>query len=142
MLDASQYGTLMLVDTEDAFRPEEVSKIKEDVRNGLSIVVLAEWYNEGVMKKIKFFDDNTQLWWTPQTGGGHVPGLNDLLSPFGIAFSNGVWKGSFNLGTHAANIKSGTSIVGFPQGGTLHFSQLQDEALSLLSGKAVLKSSQ
>jgi hypothetical protein len=43
-------------------------------------------YNEDVMKKIKFYDDNTQLWWTPQTGGGHVPGLNDLLRPFGIAF--------------------------------------------------------
>ena len=57
-----------------------------------------------------------------------------------MAFSDGVWKGSFNLGTYAANIKSGTSIVGFPQGGTLHFSQLQDEALSLLSGKHASKS--
>jgi hypothetical protein len=55
-------GTLMLVDTEDGFRPEEVSKIQLDVRNGLSVMVLAEWYNEDVMRKIKFFDDNTQLW--------------------------------------------------------------------------------
>ena len=52
----------MLVDTEDGFRPEEVSKIQLDVRNGLSVMVLAEWYNEDVMRKIKFFDDNTQLW--------------------------------------------------------------------------------
>ena len=35
---------------------------------GLSLVILAEWYNPEIMKKIKFFDDNTQLWWTPQTG--------------------------------------------------------------------------
>lgn len=41
---------------------------------GLSLVILAEWYNPEVMKKIKFFDDNTQMWWTPQTGGGHAPG--------------------------------------------------------------------
>jgi hypothetical protein len=33
----------MLVDTEDGFRPEEVAKIQQDVRNGLSVVVLAEW---------------------------------------------------------------------------------------------------
>ncbi len=69
-----------------------------------------------------------------------MPGLNDLLRAYGIAFSDGVWKGSFSLGTHAANIKSGTSIVEFPQGGILHFSQLQDEALSLLSGKHASKS--
>jgi hypothetical protein len=31
------------------------------VKKGLSIVVMAEWYNADVMKKIKFFDDNTQV---------------------------------------------------------------------------------
>ena len=31
-------------------------------------------YEPDVMRKIKFFDDNTQMFWTPQTGGGHVPG--------------------------------------------------------------------
>jgi membrane-bound transcription factor site-1 protease len=46
-----------------------------DTLGGLSLVVVAEWYNTEVMRKIKFFDDNTQLWWTPQTGGGHVPGI-------------------------------------------------------------------
>jgi membrane-bound transcription factor site-1 protease len=49
--------------------------IPRDTLGGLSLVVVAEWYNTEVMRKIKFFDDNTQLWWTPQTGGGHVPGI-------------------------------------------------------------------
>ena len=35
--------------------------------SGLSLVVVAEWYNSGVMQKIKFFDDNTQLHWLPHT---------------------------------------------------------------------------
>ena len=29
--DATQYGSLMIVDSEDRFRPEEVAKIQQDV---------------------------------------------------------------------------------------------------------------
>ena len=77
----------MLVDSEDEFFPEEVEKLKNDVnKQGLSLVVFGEWYDVEVMKKIKFFDDNTHQWWTPDTGGANVPALNDLLAPWGIAF--------------------------------------------------------
>ncbi|CAI5469904.1 unnamed protein product [Closterium sp. Yama58-4] len=47
------------------------------------------------MKHMRFFDDNTRSWWTPATGGANVPALNDLLSPFGIAFGDAIHSGTF-----------------------------------------------
>ena len=53
--DASQYGTLMIVDAEEEYFPEEIAKLKRDVDAGLSVVVFGEWYNTSVMKKVKFY---------------------------------------------------------------------------------------
>ena len=50
--DADNYGTLMIVDSEEEFFPEEVAKLKRDVDRGLSVVVFADWYNVTVMKKV------------------------------------------------------------------------------------------
>ena len=58
--DASQYGTLLIVDAEEEYFPEEVTKLKRDIDNGLSVVVFADWYNVTVMKKVKFYDENTR----------------------------------------------------------------------------------
>ena len=128
-----QYGTLMIVDSEDEFRQEEVEKLRVDVtEKGLSVLVLAEWYEEDVMRKIKFFDDNTQMYWTPQTGGGHVPGLNTLLAPYGVALGAGAFKGAFSAPGHSANIKSGSAIARWPQGGYLYTQSMQDEGHQML----------
>jgi len=78
--DASQYGALLLVDSEEEFFPEEIEKLHHDVaKQGLSLVVFADWYNVDVMRKIKFYDENTRQWWMPDTGGANVPALNELL---------------------------------------------------------------
>ena len=53
-------GTLMIVDAEEEYFPEEVTKLKRDIDNGLSIIILADWYNVSVMKKVKFYDENTR----------------------------------------------------------------------------------
>ena len=53
-------GTLLIVDAEEEYFPEEVTKLKRDIDNGLSIVILADWYNVSVMKKVKFYDENTR----------------------------------------------------------------------------------
>ena len=67
--DASQYGALLIVDSEEEFFPEEVEKLRHDVNErGLSLIVFADWYNVDVMKKIKFYDENTRQWWMPDTG--------------------------------------------------------------------------
>lgn len=45
--DASDYGTLLLVDTEDEFFPEERQKLVKDVNEkGLSLIVFADWYGK------------------------------------------------------------------------------------------------
>ena len=94
-------GTLLMVDSEEEYFPEEVTKLKRDVEErGLSLVVIGDWYNVQVMRKIKFYDENTRQWWMPDTGGANVPALNDLLVTWGMAFSDHVYEGEFTLGEH------------------------------------------
>lgn len=51
--DASLYGTLLIVDPEEDYFKEEVSKLSHDVFDeGLSVLVLADWYNDDVAKKV------------------------------------------------------------------------------------------
>ncbi|XP_033228138.1 membrane-bound transcription factor site-1 protease isoform X2 [Belonocnema kinseyi] len=133
---AKNYGTLLIVDSEEEFFPQEVAKLKKDVEEeGLSVVVFADWYNVTVMKKVKFYDENTRQWWVPDTGGANVPALNDLLYPnWGIAFSSDVRDGQFVLGQHPPVIyASGTTISRFPQEGFLLHAELRDQGQELLS---------
>jgi membrane-bound transcription factor site-1 protease len=61
--NASSYGTLLIVDPEEEYFTEEIKKLKNDVLEyGLSVVLFADWYNTTVMKKIKFYDENTRQW--------------------------------------------------------------------------------
>jgi len=50
--NASNYGTLLIVDPEEEFFPEEIVKLKRDVDDGLSVALFADWYNTTVMKKV------------------------------------------------------------------------------------------
>lgn len=135
-LDASQYGTLLIVDPEEEYFPEEVAKLKRDVDAGLSLIVFADWYNVSVMRKVKFYDENTRQWWMPDTGGANVPALNDLLSPWGIAFSDSVHEGSFNLGEHEMYYASGASLRKFPESGVVISRSLKDQGLEILDSDA------
>lgn len=36
----------------------------------------------------------------PDTGGANVPALNDLISVWGMAFSDGLYEGDFSLADH------------------------------------------
>ncbi|MBA0681142.1 hypothetical protein Goari_012798 [Gossypium aridum] len=119
--DASQYGTLLMVDLEDEYFQEEIEKLRDDVINtGLGLAVFAEWYNVDTMVKMRFFDDNTRSWWTPVTGGANIPALNDLLAPFGIAFGDKILNGDFSIDDEQSRYASGTDIVRFPRGGYVH----------------------
>lgn len=53
-------GTLFIIDPEEEYFPQELHKLKLDVENGLSIIIFADWYNVKVMKKVKFYDENTR----------------------------------------------------------------------------------
>lgn len=52
-------------------------------------------------------------WWMPDTGGANVPALNDLISVWGMAFSDGLYEGDFTLADHDSKIHTCT--------GPLHF---------------------
>lgn len=133
--DAKNYGTLLIVDTEEEFFPEEVAKLKQDVEeDGLSVVVFADWYNIAVMRKIKFYDENTRRWWIPETGGANIPAINDLLYPnWGVAFGDEVRNGQFTLGQHApVTFASGTTLTRFPKDGIVLYAELYDQGQELL----------
>ncbi|XP_011879959.1 PREDICTED: membrane-bound transcription factor site-1 protease [Vollenhovia emeryi] len=141
--DARNYGTLLIVDTEEEFFPEEVAKLKRDVEeDGLSVIVFADWYNIAVMRKIKFYDENTRRWWIPETGGANIPAINDLLYPnWGVAFGDEVRNGQFTLGQHApVTFASGTTLTRFPKDGIVLYAELYDQGQELLEKESgVLK---
>ena len=95
--DATHYGTLLIVDPEEEFFDEEISKLHHDVENGLNLAVFGDWFNVSVMDKVRFFDENTRQWWVPDTGGANVPALNELLKNFFIVFGDGVSEGDFQV---------------------------------------------
>ncbi|XP_064414456.1 membrane-bound transcription factor site-1 protease [Latimeria chalumnae] len=130
--DASQYGTLLMVDTEEEYFPEEITKLRRDVDNGLSVMVFSDWYNTSVMRKVKFYDENTRKWWMPDTGGANVPALNDLLSVWGMAFSDGLYEGDFTMANHDMYYASGCSIARFPENGIVLAHTLKDQGLEVL----------
>ncbi|XP_055908527.1 membrane-bound transcription factor site-1 protease isoform X2 [Eupeodes corollae] len=141
--NASDYGTLLIVDPEEEFFDEEIAKLKDDIyTHELSVVIFGDWYNTTVMKKIKFFDENTRQWWIPDTGGANVPALNELLSEFGIALGDFVAEGYYTLGDHSMYYASGTTIVRFPKtnGSILIEADLHDQGLEILkTQEATLK---
>ncbi|XWS69891.1 hypothetical protein CRYUN_Cryun03dG0002600 [Craigia yunnanensis] len=140
--DASQYGTLLLVDLEDEYFQEEIEKLRDDVINaGLGLAVFAEWYNVDTMVKMRFFDDNTRSWWTPVTGGANIPALNDLLEPFGIAFGDKILNGDFSIDGEQSRYASGTDIVRFPRGGYVHSFPFLDSSESGATQNVLLNSS-
>ena len=53
-------GTLLVVDPEEEYFSEEITKLRRDIDKGLSLIVYADWYNVSVMKKVKFYDENTR----------------------------------------------------------------------------------
>lgn len=89
----------MLTDLEEEYFAEEILKLHYDIfKNKLSVIVIAEWYNVEVMKKIQFFDENTRQWWIPETGGANLPAMNELMKSWGIAVTNQVVRGTLDIG--------------------------------------------
>ncbi|CAG9857116.1 unnamed protein product [Phyllotreta striolata] len=130
--DASQYGTLLIVDPEEEFFPEEIMKLKRDVDAGLSVIVFADWYNVTVMKKVKFYDENTRQWWMPDTGGANVPAINELLASWDIQLGDRVFEGKYKLNEHEVYYASGNSIRKFPKNGVVVARQLTDYGAEII----------
>ncbi|CAM1330162.1 MBTPS1 (predicted) [Pycnogonum litorale] len=125
--DANNYGTLLIVDPEEEYFPDELIKLRKDVERGLSVIVFADWYNVEVMKKVRFYDENTRQWWMPDTAGSNIPALNDLLSSWRMSFSSQVYDGDFTLSGHDMYYATGTSISSFPEDGVVVRRTLKDQ---------------
>ncbi|KAK4019943.1 hypothetical protein OUZ56_001941 [Daphnia magna] len=135
--DARNYGALLIVDPEEEFFPEETLKLRKDVEElGLSLIVMADWYNTTVMKKVKFYDENTRQWWMPDTGGANIPALNDLLTYWGILLGDRIWEGDFTLGGHNMYFASGTTLTKFPADGVKVWRTLKDQGQEVLEGES------
>ncbi|PXF44477.1 Subtilisin-like protease SBT6.1 [Gracilariopsis chorda] len=117
---ASQYGALLLLDSEEFFSPAERTKLEAMVKqHGLALIVAAEWYNADIMQDIRFEDDNTRSLWTPIIGGANIPALNFLLRPYGVGFGDAVISGNLKTTHDTFHFESGAPIVRFPAGGEL-----------------------
>jgi len=128
--DASNYGALIVMDSEEEFYEEEISKLAEDIQKGLSVLIVADWYNEDFLKNVEFFDDNTRCLWKPITGGANLPALNALLAPFDIAFGSRIFTGIQKSDIYGKmRISSGTSIVRAPAGASLLHAELEEELI-------------
>lgn len=123
--DASEYGALMIVDSEEEFYPEEIEKLSKDVKEkGLGLMVFADWYDLAAVKKMRFYDDNTRSWWDAVTGGAHVPAINDLLRPFGAAFAGGAHQMTINAPDDTQfTMYSGSSLAAMPNNSYILFAE-------------------
>lgn len=95
--------------------------------------MFADWYNVEVMKKIKFYDENTRQWWMPDTGGANIPALNLLLASWGMSLSNEVLEGEFTLATRTVSYLSGAGIADWPEEGELIARELSDQGMICLT---------
>ncbi|CAI6348863.1 unnamed protein product [Macrosiphum euphorbiae] len=131
--NATNYGALLVIDPEEEFFSEEIVKIETDIANyNLSVIIFADWYNVSVMKKIKFFDENTKQWWMPVTGGSNIPALNDLLAPYGISLGSNVYYGEYEMGDRKVHYSSGTHITSFPNEGIVVAKTLKNQGEEIL----------
>uniref|UniRef100_A0A915Q197 Peptidase S8/S53 domain-containing protein n=1 Tax=Setaria digitata TaxID=48799 RepID=A0A915Q197_9BILA len=133
-VDLSQYSAYLLVDPEDEFFPSERQKLYFEVNNAnLNLIIFADWYNESVVDKIKFMDENTKQWWQPETGGTNLPALNDLLEKWNISLSAHVLDGIANIGNTVIKYLSGTSIANAPTDALIALSSLIDLGAEMIA---------
>lgn len=124
----------MVIDTEDYFSQDEILKVRRDIEyEGLSLIVIGEWYNKEIMGKHKFFNNNTFEMWTPFMAGANVPSLNALLEPYHIAFGDSVYSGDFYLDKRQVVIDSSTEIIQFPKNGYLISATLNEESSEIFT---------
>lgn len=140
--DASQYGVLLLIDLEEEYFADEITKLHEDIfKNKLSVIVIGEWYNTAVMERVRFFDENTRQWLTPETGGSNIPALNDLMKSWGISLTDKIFRGTFDINSQKVEYSSGTSIGNFPSSGRVFYApKMIDQAKEILTGESIAQS--
>ena len=116
--DASRVGALLLLDAEEPYTPLEAAKLQDDLgKHGLGLLVAADWYSPSLMAQLDYTDAHTQVVHRCASGGANVPSLNGLLEPFGVAFAQHAYTGSYELWSgQRVDVSSGAAIVAAPTG--------------------------
>ena len=97
--DAAAYGALLILDPEEPFTPSEVTKLAADVtERGLGLVVASDWHDPALSDALSYVDEFTSEAHTCGSGGSHVPALNALLAPHGIALRSAAYVGGYTVG--------------------------------------------
>jgi membrane-bound transcription factor site-1 protease len=118
--NASNYQSVLIVDSEEELGVVEVQKMVTDIRSkGLSLILIADWYDELIILDEKYIDDNTRSTWYPITGGANIPSMNNLLKNFGGQFGVQSYEGKFQVGNNDIQFLSGNTIAQWPRGGYL-----------------------
>ena len=55
---------------------------------------MADWASTELQEQTRFYDDNTQVAWSPVVGGANIVELNKVLEPFSVALGGGAWEGA------------------------------------------------
>ncbi|OAF69513.1 hypothetical protein A3Q56_02734 [Intoshia linei] len=109
------YSVLILIDVEREFSKIEMNKLYGFVNeNGLSIFLFSEWYNNDILKRLKFTEDygKSKKFDLP---GSNLVSYNNLLARWGIMLDDVVISGNFSYNGEIVHINSGGSILMYPQ---------------------------
>lgn len=136
--EAKSYGALLVIDPEDEFLDSEINKLQADVLSeGLAVVVAADWHSQPLLDQAAFFDDNTQVYWTPAVAGSNLPALNRFLAGFRFGLGGRVYEGTLPGPFGDVLFDSGNALVKAPRGARLAHAALRprhDEARSSPAG--------
>lgn len=79
-IQSQNYSALLIVDIEDFLSEDEINKIRHDIEiEGLSLIVVADWFNQEKLQSKKYFNIVTFEEWVPFMGGSNIATLNSLL---------------------------------------------------------------
>ena len=65
--------------------------------HGLSVILIADWFDEEALLREKYSDDNTRSTWFPVTGGSNVPAINSFLRHFNAQIGVQAFKGRISF---------------------------------------------
>ncbi|GJQ12795.1 hypothetical protein GpartN1_g4586.t1 [Galdieria partita] len=136
---------LFCVDPEDWLDDAEIDAIDRLVYDqGLSLLLVAEWFNEETMNDLRFFDASTSRWWYPVVGGANLQGINRLGRRFGFAFGDIVFDATLCTsykkeqwpeakedspcnGTHSISYQSGNGLFFVQEGSQILFAHYKKD---------------
>jgi len=121
----------------------EALKLQRDLaERGLGLVIAADWYDPRIMSMLHYFDDSTGQELHCGVGGANVPAINQLLRPFGVAFSSSVYSGSYNAAGRSIAHSSGSAIMKFPAGGQVLTVPLKHITAEAAASKSAMRLAQ